>query len=84
MHPNLVGALVAAVIILLLLSRELFSYAIEKIISGMANSKCSGEACGKPGWTLARKDSESSYVLCVKCGWMSHFDMKQWQELSRL
>jgi hypothetical protein len=84
MHPNLVGALVAVGIILLLFSRELFSYAIEKILSGMSNSKCGGAGCGKLGWTLARKDSESCHVLCLKCGWMSHFDIKQWQELSRL
>ena len=71
MHPNLVGVLVSAGIILLLFSRELFSYAIEKFISREVLPKCSGEWCGDLGWTVARKDSESCHALCVKCGWIS-------------
>jgi hypothetical protein len=83
MHSNLVGVLVTAEIILLLFSRELFSYAIEKFISRRGSPKCSGERCGDFGWTVARTDSESSHALCVKCGWISHFDINRWQELHR-
>ena len=83
MHPNLVGVLVSVGIILLLFSGELFTYAVEKIISRRGPPKCSGERCGEFGWTVARKDSESCHALCVKCGWMSHFDIKRWQELNR-
>jgi hypothetical protein len=83
MHPNLVGLLVSVGIILLLFSGELFVYAVEKIISRRDSPKCSGERCGEFGWTVARKDSESCHALCVKCGWMSHFDIKRWQELNR-
>jgi hypothetical protein len=79
MHPNLVGVLVSVGIILSLFSGELFTYAVEKIIS--RRGPPSGERCGEFGWT--GKDSESFHVLCVKCGWMSHFDIKRWQELNR-
>jgi hypothetical protein len=82
MHPNLVGILVSAGIILSLFSRELFSYAMERIHSRNGPPKCGGEGCGGLGWTVARKDPESCHALCVKCGWMSHFDIKRWQELN--
>jgi hypothetical protein len=58
MHPNLVGVLVSAGIILLLFSRELFGYAVERINSKNGPPKCGGEGCGELGWTVARKDSE--------------------------
>jgi hypothetical protein len=79
MHPNLVGLLVSVGIILLLFSKELFAYAMEQIVSRRDSPKC----CGEFGWTVARQDSESCHALCVKCGWLSHFDIKQWQELNK-
>jgi hypothetical protein len=82
MHTSLIAVLVSIGVILILFSRELFRYAMEKTISRRGRPKCGGK-CGKFGWTVARKDSESCHALCIKCGWMSHFEIKQWRELNR-
>jgi hypothetical protein len=83
MNPNLICILVTVGIVLSLFSGELFRYAMEKVFSRRGPRRCSGGRCGEFGWTVARKDSETCHALCVKCGWMSHFDIKRWQELHR-
>jgi hypothetical protein len=81
MNPNFVALLVLVGIVLSLFAGELFRYFME-IIPKFNRGKCRGR-CGDLGWTVARKDAESCHALCVKCGWMSHFDIKRWQELNK-
>ena len=83
MHPNIIGFVASAWIVLSLLSGKLFAYAMEKIISSRAVRKCSEGGCGEFGWIIARRDSESCHALCANCGWMSHFDSKRWQGLNK-
>ena len=83
MHPNLVGLLVSIGVILLLFSRELFGYLREKQIERRNSSKCHGERCGEFGWTVARQDAESCHARCIKCGWLSHFHIREWREVTR-
>ena len=66
---------------LCVLAGALVKYAVEKTFSKTSPRKCSGGRCGDSGWALVRKDSESCHALCVKCGWMSHFDIKHWQKV---
>jgi hypothetical protein len=80
MNPNLTVLLVLAFLILSLFAAELFRFAMDKITARKSPSKCRGERCGEFGWTVARKDSEACHA---KCGWLSHFDIKQWEELNR-
>jgi hypothetical protein len=69
-------------LILSVLAGALVKYAVEKeIFSRTGPRRCAGGRCGDFGWTLARKDSESCHAVCAKCGWMSHFDIKQWQRV---
>jgi hypothetical protein len=70
-----------AMLILSVFAGALVKYAVEKILSKTGRRKCMGRRCGEFGWTLVRKDSESCHAKCVKCGWMSHFDIKQWQRV---
>lgn len=66
-------------LILSVLAGALVKYAVEKeIFSRNGPRKCAGGRCGDSGWTLVRQDAESCHAVCVKCGWMSHFDIKQW------
>jgi hypothetical protein len=81
MHPNLIGFVASVGIILSLLSGKLFAYGMEKIISRRVVPKCREGRCGEFGWIVARRDSESGHA--VKCRWMSHFDIKRWQELNK-
>ena len=83
MHPDIMGLVASVGIVLSLLSGKLFAYAMERIISRRAVPKCSEGRCGKFGWIVARRDSESCHALCASCGWMSHFDSKRWQELNK-
>jgi hypothetical protein len=83
MHPNIIGLVASVGIVLSLLSGKLFAYAMERIISRRAVPKCSEGRCGKFGWIVARRDSESCHALCASCGWMSHFDSRRWQELKK-
>jgi hypothetical protein len=83
MNPNLAALLVLAFLVLSLFAGELFRFAVDKIGPRMSPSKCRRGRCGEFGWTVARKDSEACHALCVKCGWMSHFDIKQWEKLNR-
>jgi hypothetical protein len=79
MHPNLVGILVSAGILLSLFSRELFSFAMERI-----NSRSGAGEKGAVSWAGPLQGKTRRAVMrCVKCGWMGHFDIKQWQELNR-
>jgi len=83
MHPNMVGPFISIAVLLLLFSRELSAYVWEKRLSARESSGwCSGR-CGEFGWTVVRKDLESCHALCIKCGWLSHFDSKEWRQLSR-
>ena len=69
-------------LILSVLAGALVKYAVEKeIFSRTSPRKCGGGRCGDFGWTLVRKDSESCHAVCVKCGWINHFDIKQWQKV---
>jgi hypothetical protein len=83
MDPNLIGLIASVGIILSLFPGKLFAHAMEKIISRRAVAKCSQGRCGEFGWIVARRDSESCHAFCAKCGWMSHFDSKRWQELNK-
>lgn len=83
MHPNLVGLLVFVGVILLLFSRELFAYARQKHITRKGPPNRCRERCGEFGWTVARQDAESCHALCIKCGWLSHFDIREWREVTR-
>jgi hypothetical protein len=82
MHPSLIGLLVSAGVLLLLFSRELFAYLREKLCR-RDSRKCPARECGEYGWTIARQDAESCHALCIKCGWLSHFDSKEWLEVTR-
>jgi hypothetical protein len=70
------------VLVVSLFASEFLRYGVEKIVWRRDPPRCTGETCGKSGWTLVRKDADSCPVLCVKCGWVSHFDIKQWHELN--
>ena len=59
----------------------LLKYAVEKTISRTGPRRCRGGRCGELGWAVVRKDAQSCHALCVKCGWISHFDLKQWQQV---
>jgi hypothetical protein len=83
MNPNLVVLLVLAFLILSLFAGEIYRFAMDWINSRMGPPKCRGGRCGEFGWAVARKDSESCHALCYKCRWMSHFDIRQWEELNR-
>jgi hypothetical protein len=83
MNPNLAALLILAFLILLLFAEELFRFAVDRFNSRRATRKCRGRGCGEFGWTVARKDSEACHAFCIKCGWMSHFDIKQWEELNK-
>jgi len=80
-NHNSMTFLFIAVLILSVFAGALVKYAVEKIPSKTGRHKCSRGRCGEFGWTLVRKDSESCHAKCVKCGWMSHFDIKQWQRV---
>jgi hypothetical protein len=80
-NPNFMTFLFIAVLILSVFAGALVKYAVEKILSKTSHHKCLGGRCGAFGWTLVRKDAESCHAKCVKCGWMSHFDIKQWQRV---
>ena len=83
MHPNFIALVICVGLVLALFSGELFRYFVQKIMYRKGPRKCAGHACGRFGWTLAREDSESCHALCVKCGWTSHFDRPEWQELDK-
>ena len=83
MNPNLTAFIVLVGLVLSLFAGDLFEYLMNKFIARKGPARCRGERCGQSGWTVARKDSESCHAICVKCGWMSHFDIKQWQELNK-
>ena len=83
MNPNFTVLLVLAFLVLSLFAGEIFRFALDKISSRMSSPKCRGGRCGESGWTVARKDSEACHALCIKCGWMTHFDIKRWEELNR-
>jgi hypothetical protein len=53
--------------------------AIEKTISKKTRPRCGRGQCGEPGWSIVRKDSEACHAICLKCGWISHFNVKQQQ-----
>ena len=53
--------------------------AVEKRISKKSRARCGRGQCGELGWSLVRKDSEACHALCLKCGWISHFNVKQQQ-----
>ena len=55
--------------------------AVEKTISKTGPHRCRGGRCGTLGWGVVRKDAESCHAVCIKCGWVSHFDLKQWQQV---
>ena len=59
----------------------LVKYAVEKTVSRECPRRCSGGRCGEFGWALMRKDDDSCHAICIKCGWMSHFDTKKWHEV---
>src|ERR1700704_2642552 len=81
MNPNLTALLVLLGLVLSLFAGELFRYVVGMIPK--SNRRKCREHCGGLGWTVARKDAESCHALCIKCGWMSHFDIKHWQELNK-
>ena len=53
--------------------------AIEKRISKKAHSRFGRVQCGELGWSIIRKDSEACHAVCLKCGWTSHFNVKEQQ-----
>lgn len=59
----------------------LVKYAVERRLLKQRSRKCSEGRCGELGWVLVRKDEDSCHAVCVKCGWMSHFDTKKWHEV---
>ena len=79
--PNFMTFLFISVLILSVFAGALVKYAVEKSLSKTGPRKCTGGRCGEFGWTLVRRDSESCHAVCAKCGWMSHFDIKQWQRV---
>lgn len=80
-NANLMTIFFVAVLILSVFAGALVKYALEKILAKSDRHKCSGGRCGDLGWILVRKDSSSCHAKCVRCGWMSHFDIKQWQRV---
>jgi hypothetical protein len=54
---------------------------VEKTVSRDRPRRCFGGRCGELGWALVRKDEDSCHAICVKCGWLSHFDTKKWHEV---
>jgi hypothetical protein len=82
MNPNLTTFLVLVALVLSLFARELFSLFLGGAVSKARRGKCK-DYCGTLGWSLARKDRESCHAICIKCGWMSHFDLQHWQELNK-
>ena len=53
--------------------------AVEKTISTKTRPRCGRGQCGELGWSSVRKDSEACHAVCLKCGWISHFNVKQQQ-----
>jgi len=53
--------------------------AIEKTIAKKTRPRCGRGQCGELGWSIVRKDSEACHAICLKCGWVSHFNVKQQQ-----
>jgi hypothetical protein len=53
--------------------------AIEKTIANKTRPRCGRGQCGELGWSIVRKDSEACHAVCLKCGWTSHFNVKQQQ-----
>jgi hypothetical protein len=82
MNPNLTTFLVLVGLILSLFAGEIFRLIMGAVVSRAPRGKCRGR-CGDLGWRVARQDQESCHALCVKCRWMSHFDIKRWQELNK-
>lgn len=67
-----------ALLVLSVFAGALVKCAAERGLSER-HAKCGH--CGELGWILIRKDSQSCHAKCVKCGWMSHFDIKHWQRV---
>jgi hypothetical protein len=82
MNPNFTTLLVLVGLVLSLFAGELFRYFTGTVISKIGAGRCR-KRCGEFGWTVARKDTESCHAVCVKCGWMNHFDAKQWKEVNK-
>jgi hypothetical protein len=66
-------------LVLSVLAGALVKCFIERTISRKSRPKCGRGQCGELGWSIVRKDSETCHAVCVKCGWVSHFDVKRQQ-----
>jgi len=43
-------------------------------VKGATGKQCSN-GCGSQGWKFLRKDFYTEHKICVRCGWVSHFDV---------
>jgi hypothetical protein len=82
MNPYLTTFLVLVGLVLSLFAGEIFRFIGGTLVSRAPRGKCR-RRCRNLGWKVDRQDQESCHALCVKFGWMSHFDIKRWQELNK-
>jgi hypothetical protein len=83
MHPDLVGFVACAGMILSLLSGKLFAYGMEKVISRRAlPTKCQGRTVRRV-WLDCCEERFGELSCRLRKVWMtSHFDRKRWRELN--
>jgi hypothetical protein len=64
-------------LVLSVVAGALVKCAVERAVSKSSHPKCGKGQCGELGWTVLRRDFETCHAACVKCGWISHFDVKR-------
>jgi hypothetical protein len=78
-NSNLMTFLFFAGLVLSVVAGALAKCAVERAVSKNRHPKCARGQCGELGWKVVRRDSDTCHAVCIKCGWISHFDAKRQQ-----